>query len=268
MSKIIKHKSVHFTMVNNSVLQNPNLSLKAKGLHALLFSFPDGWDYSVSGLTPFSKDGKDGITSAIKELENAKLLIRKQCINERNVFTGYDYIIFDVPFTENPSTGTPSTEKPFTENPLTENPLQNNTIENKTIENNTIENNIKENGEPPIAMTDSPRKDKPSIEDSKPTRKSKSRKEFIPPTVEEVRKYCDEKGYSVDAVRFIEYYSDRNWKDSLGRPVLDWKQRIISTWSKNSHGLPKTPEEIKRNKSERDYWQSKLRDNGGDNGIF
>ena len=57
------------------------------------------------------------------------------------------------------------------------------------------------------------------------TRES-TRKRFAPPTVDEVKAYATEKGYSVfDADRFIAYYESNGWK--VGRnPMKDWRAAV------------------------------------------
>lgn len=61
-----------------------------------------------------------------------------------------------------------------------------------------------------------------SVADKPPTRPR-----FSPPTVNEVRSYCSEKGYSVDADRFVNYYTSNGWK--VGKnPMKDWKAAVRS----------------------------------------
>ena len=56
---------------------------------------------------------------------------------------------------------------------------------------------------------------------------------FTPPTVEEVQAYCSEKGYNIDAERFVDYYTSNGWK--VGRnPMKDWKASI-RTWVKKDN---------------------------------
>ncbi|KKN75910.1 hypothetical protein LCGC14_0376180 [marine sediment metagenome] len=55
-------------------------------------------------------------------------------------------------------------------------------------------------------------------------------KKFIPPTLAEVYDYITEKGYKVDAEKFMEYFTVGDWIDSKGNKVRNWKQKII-TWS-------------------------------------
>jgi len=58
------------------------------------------------------------------------------------------------------------------------------------------------------------------------------KRKFIPPTIEEVIKYVKEKGYNVDVKKFMEYYAESAWHDRDGKPVQNWKQKIIAVWNK------------------------------------
>ena len=64
-------------------------------------------------------------------------------------------------------------------------------------------------------------------------REIKKKKSFTPPTLEEVKAYCEERKNNVDYKYFYDYYSSGNWKDKKGDPVKNWKQRII-TWERNN----------------------------------
>lgn len=69
-------------------------------------------------------------------------------------------------------------------------------------------------------------------------KKSKARARFIPPTLEEVRAYCRERNSPVDPEQFYEYFTadpERQWIDSKGQPVLNWKQKLV-TWEKFQGG--------------------------------
>jgi biotin operon repressor len=58
-------------------------------------------------------------------------------------------------------------------------------------------------------------------------------KKFVPPTIEEVEDYIKEKGYNVDAERFVAYYKSNGWKVGKNQ-MKDWKAAIV-TWSKNDN---------------------------------
>ena len=54
---------------------------------------------------------------------------------------------------------------------------------------------------------------------------------FTPPSVDDVRQYCYERGNNIDAEAFVDYYTARGWKYGQGRPVVDWKA-AVRTWEK------------------------------------
>ena len=56
---------------------------------------------------------------------------------------------------------------------------------------------------------------------------------FTPPTLEEVKAYCEERGNSVDPQRFINHYSSNGWK--VGKnPMKDW-HAAVRTWEGNEY---------------------------------
>lgn len=96
MGKIKINKGGNYTVISNHVLQNNNLSLKAKGLYAFMWSLPDTWDYSVSGLTTVLKEGRDAINEALKELEREGYLVRS-ILRKGGKFTDMDYTLNEFP---------------------------------------------------------------------------------------------------------------------------------------------------------------------------
>ena len=71
------------------------------------------------------------------------------------------------------------------------------------------------------------------IEIDKRNIKEKSQSRFIPPTLEEVKTYCQERNSCVDPNTFYVYFTEGGWKDSRGNPVRNWKQKLI-TWEKHN----------------------------------
>lgn len=60
---------------------------------------------------------------------------------------------------------------------------------------------------------------------------TRGRNKFSPPTVEEVRDYCRERGNNVDPERFVDYYSSNGWK--VGRNSMkDWRA-AVRTWERD-----------------------------------
>lgn len=58
---------------------------------------------------------------------------------------------------------------------------------------------------------------------------------FVPPTLEEIEKYCRERKNNVDPNQFYDYFTTGEWFDSKGQKVKNWKQKII-TWEKHNIG--------------------------------
>lgn len=77
--------------------------------------------------------------------------------------------------------------------------------------------------------------------DDKPQSKVKKskvnkRREFIPPSIEDVISFFAKKGYSKAAAqKAYEYYTTANWIDSRGNKVLNWKQKMIAVWFKDEN---------------------------------
>lgn len=179
MTKYTIKKEKDFVQIPNSILTSPDISLKAKGILALMLSLPDNWKFSIEGIVCKCKESKECISNAIKELESAGYVKRTMKHGDDGKITGMEYEIFEEPYTDveteehneekpcedKPCTANPSAEKPLTEepseekpstenpsmdlpvkgNPLGENPWKNNTIINKKENNNILFSNIQSN---------------------------------------------------------------------------------------------------------------------------
>ena len=119
--KIRDETGGNFTKVHNTILRDPSLSYKAKGLFVDMLSLPDDWVYTVAGMVKRSTDGRDSIYKALRELEDAGYIMRRQS-RSGGKFSATEYDIIETPHTETPHTETPHTETPHTETPHTETP--------------------------------------------------------------------------------------------------------------------------------------------------
>ena len=70
--------NVPFSQVANSVLNDPELSWKAKGIFAYMNSKPDGWDFANTRITKDSKDGEKATGTGLVELEENGYLVREK----------------------------------------------------------------------------------------------------------------------------------------------------------------------------------------------
>ena len=62
---------------------------------------------------------------------------------------------------------------------------------------------------------------------------------FCPPTVDEVKAYCLEKNYTVDAENFCDFYESKGW--FVGKNKMKSWQAAVRTWQRRpSHGATRT----------------------------
>lgn len=91
------------------------------------------------------------------------------------------------------------TEKPFAENPITGKPITANPTQLNTKELNTNKSTTKR---------------------------------FRAPSIDEVREYIEDKGYSIDPERFVDYYTANGWM--VGKSHMkDWKA-TVRNWERNN----------------------------------
>ena len=77
-------------------------------------------------------------------------------------------------------------------------------------------------------------------------------KRFVPPTVDEVRAYCKERGNKVDAERFVAFYGSKGWKVG-NQPMKDWKQAVITWEKRNDQPKQQTKTVVAQQYCQRDY---------------
>ncbi|MDB8709735.1 DUF6017 domain-containing protein [Mediterraneibacter gnavus] len=76
----------NFTMISNNILRDTELKMIDRGMLCTLCSLPDGWNFSVAGLTAIVPDGKSAITNSLKRLENIGYLKRTTYHGKRGKF--------------------------------------------------------------------------------------------------------------------------------------------------------------------------------------
>ena len=88
-----------------------------------------------------------------------------------------------------------------------------------------------------VATQDSIGKDSIGEESIVEDTTAQKRKRFVPPTLEEVRSYCQERKNNVNPEKFIDHYTANGWM--VGRNKMkDWKA-AVRTWERNSYSEPK-----------------------------
>lgn len=95
--RVVKQKTSNFTIIDNRILQDKNLSLKARGLLCFMLQLPDDWIFTESGLAKVTGEGIRSVRSGLKELMEQKYLYRFQCKNENGSFGSMLYYLFEEP---------------------------------------------------------------------------------------------------------------------------------------------------------------------------
>jgi len=189
MGMIHIQKSSNYTVVSNECIQDSSLSMKAKGLWIYLMSLPNDWNLHQTELVRHFKDGRDAVSSAMKELEEAGYVIKKQITNSLGQYTDWDYTVFEVVnHADNPR---PDTGFPTSGLSNADNPTLQSTNDKQSTKNIT-----------------------------------KDSKRFIKPSIQEIEKFCKEKDYCVDAVLFFNHYESVGWK--VGKSSMkSWKATLV-----------------------------------------
>jgi hypothetical protein len=109
MSKLkIKNR---YSVIPNDLVNNPEVSLRAKGLFAFIQSKPDNWDFSAERISNQTKEGLQAVISGLKELEKSGYLLRERTQNQLGHWE-VNYILKEIPAIENPTTGNPPIGNP------------------------------------------------------------------------------------------------------------------------------------------------------------
>ena len=95
----------------------------------------------------------------------------------------------------------------------------------------------------------------------KDNNKARTPKKFIPPTLEEVKAYCQENNLSVNPSDFYNYFNDTGWIDSKGQKVVSWKGKI-RTWEKYQTKGGINNEQIDEENGSTDHEPAERTDNG------
>lgn len=207
-----QNKLKNFTVIRNEIIDDKELSFKALGLAVFMLRLPPTWRYSIAGLSTVTGKSQSAIKTALKELEDKGYLKREQAVKDGK-FSHMVYTISDKAKIENFTMAENTTA-------LTTTARNDGLLNTKESNTNNISSSLRSED---IYGCDSGKSKKGNLHSNPSLR----------PTLEEVKAYIDEKGYSVDAKKFFNYFDEGEWIDGKGQPVRSWKQKII-TWEQNN----------------------------------
>lgn len=199
--RIIRAKSDNsFTKISNKILQDCSMSFEEKGLLAYLLSLPEDWVLYKSTLHEKTNESKGTVDRVFKLLQNRGYIVSIRVVNpETKVFQGWNHEVCEEPKVD---------ESRLRQNPISDNadiaqttPIQIHSITNTEYNKETLK---KEN-----------------------IKRKKAANEFVPPTVDEVKQYFLEKGYSPSkGEQAFNYYNSNDWKDKNNKQVMNWKMKM------------------------------------------
>lgn len=215
-------------MVYQEVTRDKNLSPAAKGLYAYLSSFCGASDEcypSVATIIAEMGMGKDAFYRQINALVAAGVVEKKQTKDSKGKFQKVVYkLTHEIGISEKPIPENEYTGELYTAHRATNN--------NNNINNNSINNNNNKY----ICV-------QPEVDTIPPeVAKKKKTSRFVPPTVEEVKQYCQENGYILDAQRFVDFYECKGWMVGKNK-MKNWKAAVRTWVSKDRGGVAKDDSE-------------------------
>lgn len=129
--KFNKHVDKHFTIIQNTVLEDTRISWKAKGIFAYLWSKSDDWQYYQKEVSNHSTDGIDSLRKGLRELEiNGYLKRTRKRIHGKLQEPIWDLYPVPKPFS-------PKSENPMLDKPTQGNPTLPSTDLTKNLKNNS-----------------------------------------------------------------------------------------------------------------------------------
>lgn len=211
------HRAEHdneFVRVKNSLVNDERLSFEARGFLVFLLALPDDWNFSIKGLAYKSKLSEYTIMRLIKELKYAGYVTQKKVKNHQGQFTTYEWNVYELPELDKNRTSVKPNygEAELRQNRTSETPNFGETQVIQTNNNNKLINITNDS----LEQTN---KGTPSIK-------------FKPPTVEEVRSYCEERKNGIDPEYFCDFYTSKGWK--IGKNSMkDWKAAVRTFEKRN-----------------------------------
>lgn len=200
----ILHKESNFTIIDNGIFQDKDLTLAEVGFLCTILSLPDDWGFSVKGMVKRVQNGRDSTYAVVNRLIEHGYCKREKLIDQKTGrVKGYDYTFYEVkngqgcasaPLPDYPDTDSPDTDFPDTEKP------DNTKNYNKKV--------LKEVS-------------------------TKVKSVFVPPTIEEVKAFWKEKNYQSDPELFWGHFYNCDWRLSNGRgaKMKSWKVAAVN-WEK------------------------------------
>jgi len=198
MSKV---KNEHYVVIAGWMVNELNLKGNELLVYAIIYGFSQEEGHTFHGSLQYLADWinstKQGVMKNLKSLLDKGLIARKD-----NVINGVNFVEY---YTTELHGGIQHSLPGYA--------TEFNGGMQLSLPNNIAINNIEDNSR----------------------RNNKGR--FTPPTVDEVRAYCKERGNNVDPESFVDFYASKGWM--VGKNSMrDWKA-AVRTWERGRNDKPK-----------------------------
>ena len=197
------------------------------GVYVIVLALGKKWKLNIQGLSTYLQIGTDKVRSIFSKLEEAGYLRRYRVQGEDGKFTGWDYEVSSVPFADMANLPT--------------------SVKYRHRQNTDV-------GEKPTSeKSEGIYIDSKDNIDSKENIQTTKSGRFTPPSVEEVRAYCEERKNGLDAETFVDFYTSKGWKVG-GNPMKDWKA-AVRTWEKRhaNDATPAAPSAPRKSKADQAF---------------
>lgn len=218
-----------FWVIPNQLLNNKDVSWKAKGLYWYLQSKPDNWDFAVNRICIDWKDWEKWVRSWIQELEKIWYLQRNK-FKDAKWKWDIEYILYDTPIAENRQWTQP---QPIAENRHAENRHAENRQTNKE-RNSKKEISKKENIYREKSFFENNELNNMFIDflDNRKDLKKPATKRAIEMLIKKINKWLE--NYSVeDVISCIEMSITKSWTDIYIKDSTLWKN--YQNYKQDSH---------------------------------
>ncbi|MCD8117500.1 MAG: hypothetical protein LUE21_10375 [Oscillospiraceae bacterium] len=217
---ILKHIHTRdFTILPNSLIRDPALSLRSVGLLALMLSLPDGWRFSVAGLEKIApRDGRAAINTAVAEIEAAGYLRRDgQGRGIDRKIGGAVWYVSDAPTVDR-----------FSADGL---PVNGETVSGSAVNGKPVASKEKIREETINEKSINKISSRYTLAAAPPT-------DGHTPTRESIEKLYRNRGYTFDLERFISYNAGKGWKLPVAEAMEKWAARERNTTQAVSESVP------------------------------
>jgi hypothetical protein len=106
--RIAKTKENPYVMIDKRIIDNKDLSFKAKGILTYLLSRPNGWEVNLEDLSNRGTDGLAAVKSGVKELKDAGYLRHSGIRKASGQFDTVIWEVYEAPQVGNQLTDTPT----------------------------------------------------------------------------------------------------------------------------------------------------------------